>query len=316
MYTLGGENLRTRDNDDKLTPETDKASSYTGCTGKTMKDDSDILMTNNIIRDLGYNGVGDKQSNRKIYFTLTLPKLVEESQNKSFDENTDDSDKLQGEGVKIIIPSNIIDIYTRLEVLLELKLSVHTNTQTEASNLIDDLSRRGEIQNEQPYGNPLEKFSTILMDLPSKLFEQISFNTKLKLEEDMLIFMDTSTHEKHIFQALQTKKKQLKMAMTFLIGYNGIFNVKVSNKKFHFKKSKTDEDHFNQHFISPGAYEIESLDNETKRIVVGEEHFTESYYPFQIKATFSTLGSFIGISPQGPIISFVFADGIRNLLVF
>ena len=31
------------------------------------------------------------------------------------------SDNLQGEGVKIIIPSNIINIYTRLHVLLGLK---------------------------------------------------------------------------------------------------------------------------------------------------------------------------------------------------
>ena len=154
------------------------------------------------------------------------------------------------------------------------------------------------------------------MDLPSKLFEQISFNTKLKTEEDMLIVMDRSTHEKHLFQALQTKKKPLKIAVTFLTGYNGIFNVKNSNSKFYFKKSITDGDHFNQIFISPGAYEIESLNKEIRRIVIGDEHFTESDYPFQIKATISTLGSFIGISPQGPIISFVFADGIRNLLGF
>ena len=33
---------------------------------------------------------------------------------------------LEGEGVKIIIPSNIIDIYSRLEILLGLKLSGHT----------------------------------------------------------------------------------------------------------------------------------------------------------------------------------------------
>ena len=55
--------------------------------------------------------------------------------------------KLKGRGVeKIIIPSNIIDIYTRLEVLLGLKLSGHTNTLTEASNLIDELYKLGEIQ--------------------------------------------------------------------------------------------------------------------------------------------------------------------------
>ena len=67
---------------------------------------------------------------------------------------------LEGLGVKIIIPSNIIDIYTRLEVLLGLKLSGHTDTLTEASNLIDELFKRGEIQNEQQYHNALNKLST------------------------------------------------------------------------------------------------------------------------------------------------------------
>ena len=67
---------------------------------------------------------------------------------------------LQGQGVKIIIPSNIIDIYTRLEVLLGLKLSGHTDTLTEASNLIDELYKRGEIQNKQQYQNALDKFLT------------------------------------------------------------------------------------------------------------------------------------------------------------
>ena len=41
---------------------------------------------------------------------------------------------LKGEGVKNFIPSKIIDIYTKLEVLLGLKLSGHTDTLTEASN--------------------------------------------------------------------------------------------------------------------------------------------------------------------------------------
>ena len=37
--------------------------------------------------------------------------------------------KLKGRGVeKILIPSNINDIYTRLEILLGLKLSAHTDT--------------------------------------------------------------------------------------------------------------------------------------------------------------------------------------------
>ena len=68
---------------------------------------------------------------------------------------------LQGRGIeKIIIPNNIIDIYTRLEVLLGLKLSGHSDTVTEASNLIDELYKRGEIQNKQQYRNALDKFLT------------------------------------------------------------------------------------------------------------------------------------------------------------
>ena len=98
---------------------------------------------------MGYTSEKDKDSNPKKFFTKTLPKLSEKTQNKTFDKITLDSDSdLQGEGVKIFIPSNIIDIYTRLEVLLSLKLSGHTDTLTEASNLIDELYKKGEIQNE------------------------------------------------------------------------------------------------------------------------------------------------------------------------
>ena len=35
------------------------------------------------------------------------------------------------------------------------------------------------------------------MELPGKLLEQISFNTRPKIEEHMLIVMDKSTHEEY-----------------------------------------------------------------------------------------------------------------------
>ena len=125
-----------------------------------MKNENDILMMYIIINDLRYTGVGDKPSKPKTFFTITLPKLVEEIQNRTFEEITLDSDSdLQGEGVKVIIPSNIIDIYTRLEILLGLKLSGHTDTLTEASNLSDQLYKRGEIQNKQQYRKAPNKFS-------------------------------------------------------------------------------------------------------------------------------------------------------------
>ena len=159
IFTLGGDRIQIKDNVYDLTPEIYKALSYTGYEGKTMKNENDILMFNNIIRDLGYTGIGDIKSKRKKFLTEELPKLVEDIQNKTFEEINDDSDSdLQGRRVKIIIPSNIIDIYTRLEVLLGLKLSGHTDTLTEASNLIDELYKRGEIQNKQQYRNALNKF--------------------------------------------------------------------------------------------------------------------------------------------------------------
>ena len=139
INTLGGDRIQIKDNIYDLTPEIYKALSDTGYTGNTMKNESDILMMNNIINDLGYTGVGDRDSKRKTFLTITLPKLVEKIQNRTFEEITHDSTDLQGEGIKIIIPSNIVDIYTILEVLLGLKLSGHTDTLTEASNLIDEL---------------------------------------------------------------------------------------------------------------------------------------------------------------------------------
>ena len=65
---------------------------YAGYTGESMKNEDDILMMYNIARDLGDTGVKDKKSNRKTFFTITLPKLVEEIQKKSFDKITLDSD--------------------------------------------------------------------------------------------------------------------------------------------------------------------------------------------------------------------------------
>ena len=92
-----------------------------------------------------------------------LDKYIKNELDKDVDKilNPDTKPKLKGRGIeKIIIPSNIIDIYTRLEILLGLKLSGHTDTLSEASNLIDELYKRGEIQNKQQYRNPLNKFQS------------------------------------------------------------------------------------------------------------------------------------------------------------
>ena len=147
------------------------------------------------------------------------------------------------------------------------------------------------------------------MELPSKILEQIAFNTRPKIEEHMLIVMENSTHEEYLFQPLQTKNKQFKIAITFLSAYNGIFNVTNLINKFYFFKSISDEDYI-QITIRPGVYEIEALNNEIKRIIIDEGHYTEVDYPFFIKPDFNTLGSIIEKSPPGPDISFVPNDSI------
>ena len=154
------------------------------------------------------------------------------------------------------------------------------------------------------------------MELPSKLLEQIAFNTRPKIEEHMLVVMDKSTHEEHLFQPLQTNNEQFKVAVTFSTGYNGIFNVTSKNNKFYFIKSITNEDDYIIITIPPGAYEIESLNDEIKRIIIDKEYYTEANYPFSIKPNFSTLGSIIEISSQAPVITFVPDDSIRDLLGF
>ena len=124
--------------------------------------------------------------------------------------------------------------------------------------------------------------------------------------------MDKSTHEEHFHQPLQTTNKQFKITVTFLTVYNGILNVTNSKSKLYFTKTITKGDDFMQITVTPGVYEIESLYNEIRRIFNDKEYYTKANYPFSIKPSFSTLGSIIEISPQGPIISFMFDDSNKK----
>ena len=69
------------------------------------------------------------------------------------------------------------------------------------------------------------------MELTSELLEQIAFSTRSKIERHMLIVMDKSTHEEHLSQPLQTNNEQLKIAFTFLTGYNdfSILQIRIIN---------------------------------------------------------------------------------------
>ena len=71
-----------------------------------------------------------------------------------------------------------------------------------------------------------------------------------------------------------------------------------------------------QNTISPGAYEIENLNDEIKRFIIDEGHYSERNYPFKIKPKFSTLGSIIEIADPESVISFKPNDNIGSLLGF
>ena len=96
IYALGRERIQINDKIYDLTAEIHKALSSTSYTGRTMKNDNDILMMNSNKNDLSCTGIGDKPSKRKTFFTKTLPKLVKEHQSETLDEIIDNSDDLQG----------------------------------------------------------------------------------------------------------------------------------------------------------------------------------------------------------------------------
>ena len=154
------------------------------------------------------------------------------------------------------------------------------------------------------------------MELPSKLLEQIVYNTRPKIEEHILIVMDKSIHEEHLSQPLQTNNKQFKIAVIFVTAYNGIFNITSKNNKFYFSKSIIVDNHFQSIIIPQGSYEIESLNDEIKRIIIDEGYFTLEENPFSIKPNFSTLGCIIEISNEESATSFKPDDSIRDLLGF
>ena len=88
-----------------------------------------------------------------------------------------------------------------------------------------------------------------------------------------------------------------------------------SKNEFFFTRPIND-DEYSVVSISPGAYKLKNINNEIEQNMIKERHFTEATFAFTIKANFSTLGSFIEISRQGPIISFLPKDSIGYCLAF
>ena len=131
----GGSNIEINQNKYNVTPGLQKVfTDHSYDTAKSMTDE-DKLICRNILQKTGYYTHKPTKgclTGRDRYIRYGLDNDVIRTMN--LDKNH------KGRGVeKIIIPSNIIDIYNRFEILLGLKLSEHTDTVTAASNLIDEL---------------------------------------------------------------------------------------------------------------------------------------------------------------------------------
>ena len=72
ILILGGDSWIIKDNVYEITPEFKKTLSSTGYTGETMTSENDILMMKKNLRDVNYTE--DRDSKRKKFFTLELPK--------------------------------------------------------------------------------------------------------------------------------------------------------------------------------------------------------------------------------------------------
>ena len=149
-----------------ITPSTHYCFTKTSSTIKSLNN-SDKETVYNILKAVGFYNMkhttGQKAARMKDAL-IDLPKVLDKIRNPPLPaiENVEVSNDLEGQGItKIIIPSKIIDIKTRLEILLGLKLHGHTDILTEASNSLDELYKRGEIRNKQQYRNALDKFSNI-----------------------------------------------------------------------------------------------------------------------------------------------------------
>ena len=159
VKSCGGTEVEIKDNKNNITPGLQKVfTDKTYKTAKSMNDNDKKVFGDILIKTGYYNRIPSKgrMSGRDKYIQNDLDNDVARIL------NLDIKPKLKRKGIeKIIIPSNVIDIYIRLEILLGLKLSGHSDTLTEGSNLIDELYKRGEIQNKHQYRNALNKFQTL-----------------------------------------------------------------------------------------------------------------------------------------------------------
>ena len=168
-FKIVGENsLKIGNNTYELTPEIQKALTNTSYNFDKLSD-KDILIFARILVEIKYKPDDDNKSKRRDYIKTKLLSRVQKILNFPIaaiasgesDEYEFLESDLEGNGtLTIVVPSDSDEIWTRLQVLLGLKLAGHTDTLIEASQLLDALFKKGEIKTEQQYRNAIDKFTT------------------------------------------------------------------------------------------------------------------------------------------------------------
>ena len=97
--------------------------------------------------------------------------------------------------------------------------------------------------------------------------------------------MEKSAHEENLSQTISTNIKQFQTAVTFLSGYNGIFNITTKTNKFYYTKT-IDNDDYSEGIIRPGAYELENLREKFKRILLKNDILQKKLILFKSNQVF------------------------------
>ena len=159
------------------------------------------------------------------------------------------------------------------------------------------------------------------MEIPTKILEQIAFNTRSKIEEHILIVMKESIHEENLSQPLITNNKDFMVGVTYLTGYNGIQNINENNNRFYYI---TPDNNLKEIILPPGNYsvvlekkadDIPSFQTKIKELIIENGDATEENYPFLIRPNYSNNHSIIEIA-DGWEIDFTQNKTIRDVLGF
>ena len=139
-----------------------------------------IFNFSKFLNDINYDPNTDRPSKRRELIRTKLIDWVQKILNpraalaigESDEYESPDSDS-ESKGTKtFFIPSDSYAIWIGSQNLLGLKLSGHTDTLKEASQLKDALYKRGEIETEQQYHTAIDKVEYII---EHNIFRTISF---------------------------------------------------------------------------------------------------------------------------------------------